>query len=96
MKNLQANKVTNLENFALEQIVRPYQSLKWGEKRLFYLPCELITLVQMLEEKSEWSEKVLNRIFRCKFWFPEYINHPLKRVIEKYNAIQTHKFMEGN
>lgn len=71
------SKVTDLEKFALEHIVRPYQNMKWGEGNQGKLPCSLDELATMLEADDDWSKCVLARIHGIGFTFPAYINHKL-------------------
>jgi hypothetical protein len=79
-------KVTDLEKFALEQIVRPYQTMIVADDRhLFVLPYTLDQLLEMLRDKhGDWSDLVLDRIYRCGFWFPPYIQSDLVTFIEIY------------
>lgn len=80
-------KVTDLEQFALEHVCRPYQSMipVWNEMYLRTIPCSLDFLAEMLQENTEWSRLVLDRIRRIDFVFPKYIQHPLVDVITAYN-----------
>ena len=77
-------KVTDLEKFALEQIVRPYQNLLGIEERAEKLPYTLNELATMLGQNTIWSNSVLERIFRCAFYFPNYVVHPLVNVVRDY------------
>ena len=75
-------KVTDLERFAIEHVREPHKSL---------LPCptarySLSELVVLLETPGEWRDKVLNRIVRCGFQFPDYINHPLVNIIRDWEV----------
>jgi hypothetical protein len=76
-------KVTDLEKFALEQIFRPYQNMVegLGEKRLTILPMSLDEVPVFIEKNLEWWKLVRNRIVRCKFYFPSYINHPIVDMV---------------
>ncbi len=77
-------KITDLEKFALEHIVRPYQDgLGLGfDERVTKLPFTLDELADKLKKNNEWSRMVLDRIRRIKFYFPEYINHRLVQIIK--------------
>jgi len=76
-------KVYNLEQFALEQIYRPYQTmLGFGfDEKLKRLPYSLEKTVELLKEKSEWSSLVLSRIKGIGVTFPEYIKHELVDLV---------------
>ena len=79
-------KVTDLEKFALEQIVRPYQTMIVNsERRLESSPWSLEQIAIMLRHKDNWSDLVLDRIYRCGFWFPEYIKHDIITTIIRSN-----------
>lgn len=77
-------RITDLEEFALRHIWRPYQNRSpfEFERRLESLPYNLGDTTRMLSEKSEWSEAVLNRIAAIGFTFPAYIVHPLVDLIK--------------
>jgi hypothetical protein len=78
-------KVTDLEQFVLEQIYRPYQlSLGIGDERLERLNKEynLETARGLLIKKKEWARLVLSRASRCGFYFPDYIQHPLVKFLK--------------
>ena len=70
-------KVTDLEEFALAHIVRPYQDLKWGAGDITKLPCSLDELVIMLGKNDGWAVLVLARIRKIGFRFPPYIQHKI-------------------
>ena len=77
-------KITNLEKFALEQIFRPYQNmLDFGEKRLDKLPMKIDEIPSFIEAHPEWWGMVKDRILRCKFYFPNYIQHKLLSYLRK-------------
>ena len=85
-------KITDLEKFCLEHVLRPFQGMEWLEKiskgkRFEKMPFSMEILLEKLKEKSEWSEEVLGRICRIHLqkglYFPNYINHPIKDFIEK-------------
>ena len=77
-------KVTDLEVFALEQIVRPYQSMIMKDVPIKVSPYSLDELIGMLKLNNEWSKLVLNRIYNCEFYFPSYISHELVDLIRKH------------
>ena len=77
-------KVTDLENFALRHIVRPYQSLlDLPEETYLSCPYTLDVLADMLEQDTEWAALVINRARLCKFYFPKYIQHRIVDVIRR-------------
>ncbi len=93
-------KITDLEQFASEQIVRPYQTMIPGfgkEKRLKNSPYSLGELKDYLNQYdlvtpySEWAKLVLDRIYRVGFYFPNYIQHPLVDVIKRYSTLASQK-----
>jgi len=85
-RRLKKNKVTDLEKFALEQVVRPYQNMKFDQDRPFVrLPCSLHKLAVMLDENDKWAICVKDRIRRIGFWFPSYIDNFFVTIIRRYN-----------
>ena len=77
-------KITDLEKFALQHIVRPFQTTGgFGDESLKSIPVPLECLCDMLNEETEWSKLVLDRISRIKFRFPGYIKHPLVNIINE-------------
>lgn len=75
-------RVTDLEKFALEEIWRPYQSMKGYEKRLEKLPCSLReTFEQLATDNTGWADRVLARTDAIGFSFPSYIVHPLVELV---------------
>jgi hypothetical protein len=74
-------RITDLEKFSLEEIWRPYQSLRGFEKRLDAPPYNLGDTARMLKDVSHWSRCVLDRLHKIGFNFPTYIQHPLVDVI---------------
>jgi len=86
VKNNMDKKVTDLEHFALMQVVRPYQNMIINkEEPIKVSPYALEELAKMLENRDNWSNLVLNRIYRCGFWCPKYMVNPLITVIRQYN-----------
>lgn len=82
-------KITNLEKFTLEQIFRPYQSMLFGGadvKRMSGLSKDynLDTVLDLFNGNPEWRDVVMNRIVRCEFIFPDYIQHPLVSFIKNW------------
>ena len=75
-------RVTDLEKFSLEQIWRPYQTLKGFEERLMSAPYNLGDTARMLQEDDEWSRAVIYRLCGIKPTFPAYIVHPLIDVVK--------------
>lgn len=79
-----ARRVTDLEEFALRHVWRPYQSMAGYDHRrpLEALPMSLEeTADKLVSDKSGWSECVLNRIVTIGFTFPSYVVHPLVDVV---------------
>lgn len=70
-------KITDLEQFALEQIWRPYSKTAGLPSRPETLPVDLMETTARLSQKSDWSDRVLGRLAGLGFWFPSYIQHPL-------------------
>ena len=82
---MKKNRVTDLEEFALYHIIKPYQELGgFGtfEENIKTLPVPLECLCEMLNEENEWSKLTLDRISKIGFYFPSYIKHDLVRIIE--------------
>ena len=80
-------RVTDLEDFALTQVWRPYQSKMGYEDRLERLPMSLDETARLLTtDDSGWASVVLDRICNIGFRFPPYIVHELVSVI---NAAQS-------
>jgi len=78
-------RVTDLDDFSLTQVWRPYQS-KWGyDERLNKPPHGLDKTALLLQQDSEWSRLVLDRIKAIGFSFPTYVNHPLVDLVRKTN-----------
>lgn len=74
-------RVTDLEQFALEQIWRPYQSLAGYETRLTSLPMTLDDTARLLSEPSEWSARVIGRLRDIGLTIPAYIQCELADVL---------------
>lgn len=80
-------KITDLEKFAMDHIVRPYQDTGgFGgcDETIKKLPCSLGDLAVKLKKKSKWSNLVLNRISRIGFRFPDYIVHELVGIVNNF------------
>lgn len=77
-------RVTDLDQFALQHIWRPYQSMmgRSHERRLERLPMSLEETAKLLvTDDSGWSKCVMDRIVAIGFTFPPYVMHPLVDVI---------------
>ena len=70
-------KVTDLEEFALYHIYKPYQSMV--SKRV-----TLSNAVGMLILDPVWAKCVMDRINEIGFYFPQYIIHSLVDFIQEY------------
>lgn len=71
-------KVTDLDKFALKQIFWPYQSMiGLGETAIKHLPMAINEIEDFAKKHPDWWECVINRIRKCKFYFPHYIKHTL-------------------
>ena len=79
-----SRKVTDLEEFCLSHVMRPYQTMLGYEERLESLPYTLESISVMLSTDTYWSKCVLDRIFAIGFMFPDYIKHPLVDVINAH------------
>jgi hypothetical protein len=80
-------RITDLEDFALTQIWRPYQTKMGYEDRLERLPMSLDETARLLvTDETGWSSAVLNRICAIGFRFPPYIVHELVNVINAAQA----------
>ena len=78
------HKITDLEQFALSEIWRPYWNLseyQAQEGRPEKLPVDLNETAQKLAKGGAWAELVLVRLRHLKFTFPDYIVHPLVGVV---------------
>lgn len=79
-------RITDLEQFALEEVWRPYQNMMGHEKRLDSLPVDLEETARLLiVDDTGWSKRVLDRIATVGFTFPDYIHHPLVDVIKVHS-----------
>jgi hypothetical protein len=79
-------KVTDLEEFALNQIFKPYQNLLGFcdcNKVLKSLPLPLSLLPAFIANNPDWWRIVKDRIKRCNFYFPDYIKHDIIDLIKK-------------
>jgi hypothetical protein len=84
-------RVTDLEQFALGEIWRPYQNMAGYADRLKALPKSLDETALMLALDTEWSRCVLGRIADIGFSFPDYIKHPLVEVIRRAQSEDARK-----
>jgi len=84
-----SQKITDLEEFAFNHIIKPYYFDLIGKdkdqvsnKVIF----SLLKIADMLSQETEWSLEVKKRIKSIGFYFPLYIHHPLvdalKDVVE--------------
>ena len=81
---MKAIKITDLEEFALDHIVRPYQTIGgFGDKRISAVPCSLEKLCDMLNQDVAWAKMVMYRMSRIKFKVPGYVKHPLADIIRE-------------
>ena len=79
----------NLEKLALEQLVRPYQNLKWGKDTRFEsLPISMDELTSLLSEINEWSDVVLHRFSRIGVQVPNYIHHDLIDFLKNDSRVE--------
>lgn len=74
-------RVTDLDEFSLEQIWRPYQGMLFDAPRLVSPPMSLEDTAEKLRDDTEWSRCVLNRLRSIGVTFPPYIAHPLVDVV---------------
>ena len=86
-----SHKITDLEKFVLENVYRPYAPVLipgYMEQPRREIPktWRLHNAVEMLEANPEWRELVMDRITRCNFRFPAYIDHPLVDYIRRWSA----------
>lgn len=82
-------RVTDLENFSLEEIWRPYQTMLGYERRLDTPPCNLEGTAVLLIKEQEWSHCVIGRLKAIGITFPTYINHPLVWVVNTLIELHT-------
>jgi len=80
-------RITDLEKFALEQIVRPYApylGYAWPD-RVTSLPFSIDVVAEKLKEDTQWTRSVLDRLRGIhrhrRITFPPYIQHPLVDVV---------------
>ena len=85
-------KVTDLDNFALDQIYSPYESMlpdlvnhKNEKLTGFY---GLDTAVYDLKNNPEWRKLVVQRLDKCGFTFPPYIIHKLVDYLRSFKGIK--------
>lgn len=77
-----STRITDLEEFALRHIWRPYQNKVGFEDRLERLPMSLEeTVEKIVLDDSGWSDLVLSRIAAIGFRFPSYVVHPLVDLV---------------
>src|SRR5574343_117421 len=90
-------KVTDLEQFTLEQIYRPYQlALGIGDKRLERLTKDynLENARGLLIKNKKWSRLVLSRLQKIGIEFPPYIKHPLVDFIKNAMEIDWDRYKD--
>ena len=80
-------RISDLEKFALEQIVRPYATYlgyDWRD-RVTSLPFSIDVVAEKLKEDTQWSRSVIDRLRGVhrhnRIAFPSYIQHPLVDVV---------------
>jgi hypothetical protein len=77
------HRITDLDEFALTQIWRPFQTMMGHETRLERSPMSLALTAQLLvTDETGWSDAVLDRVCKIGFTFPDYVKHPLVDVIQ--------------
>jgi hypothetical protein len=81
-------KITDLEAFALGQVLRPYAPILGYEQRLTRLPLPLDALPAFIEARPEWWERVVHRLARCHFTIPDYVQHPLVDLLRSSGAVR--------
>lgn len=75
-------KITDLEDFALEEIIKPYQNLLEPKyQRSIKLPFSLNKIAHMLLQDTRWAGFVKNRLSGLNYYFPDYIEHSLVKVL---------------
>lgn len=76
-------KTTNLEQFALENIFRPYQNMiNLGDHPIRILPMKLDEIPDFILANPKWWHVVKDRIIKCNFYFPPYIKHRIINLIK--------------
>ena len=76
-------RVTDLDKFALEEIWRPYQTMKGYERRLERSPMSLTeTALELLHDRTGWAQRVFDRLRGIGVQFPAYVQHSLVDVIK--------------
>ena len=85
--------VIDLDKFSLEEIWRPFQSMKGHERRLTAPAMNLDgTAKELLTDwiaKGEWSRCVIDRLSCIGVTFPAYVQHPLVYIVK--GCIAAHK-----
>ena len=89
-------KVTDLEDFSLQHIWRPYQGmpgsgLDWSDKPLPKVPMSLEETAARLRIPSPWSDAVIGRLAGCRVTFPSYVQHPLVDAVRDGIAALQHE-----
>lgn len=85
------NRVTDLDQFCLSQIMRPYQTMLGYEARLDRLPETLEQITARLSIDCEWSRCVLERTSAIGFTFPSYVKHPLVDLVNAARAAASNR-----
>lgn len=90
-------RVTDLDKFALEEIWRPYQTMKGYERRLERSPMSLTcTAAELANDTTGWADRVFNRLRGIGVRFPSYVKNELVDVIKcalSGTAATTHTFV---
>ena len=80
-------RVTDLDKFSLEEIWRPYWPMRTDLRsatrpHLKRAPKSLADTAAELSIQSKWSDAVIDRLSRCRYVFPEWVQHPLVDVVK--------------
>ena len=74
-------RVTDLDDFSLQQVWRPYQGMVGYERRLDRPALPLDATADRLRQDTAWTKCVLDRLRGIGVEFPAYVQHPLVDVI---------------
>lgn len=79
-----SERITDLEKFALQHIMRPYWPLLDNTgSRYPRLTHSLDEVARLLDTGPiEWRTPVFDRLWRIGIWFPDYIEHKLVHVVQ--------------
>ncbi|KZK82985.1 hypothetical protein PsAD13_03187 [Pseudovibrio sp. Ad13] len=87
------HKVTDLEEFCLSHIIRPYQTHPdvvelFGKERCTRLPVKLEEVPELAERHPVWWEHVSERLAQIGFRFPKYLQHPIVDLVQRIQLEQ--------